>query len=385
MPLVFKRTTPQPVVDANTLFHGQPATFNGFNFGPKSRGLAPILDDSGQAGVGVVDSQWDGGARMATVDSYSPYNILNQPTNFNPTGANIGPPHPYLSAFLGGGHYGDVNADAPWSVYVSKQITIPAPGPSVFYACWYERQDPNSALNLGHGAGANLKMFGVSSIAGGIVADTYVFVMLPGSFNNTDLGYSCILAQNGTTLEIVSNLFGGLELNPYNASNGWKFVEVEITLDSRLLAAGGQGTIQRYVNGVKMFSSPYLGRTDPGVGTTRYVTIGGGVFTNDYGDATHTPTAIKNWSYLADAKFDITGTGVTGSCARLYLTNASTLAASTLRAYQVPDVWTNSQIHVPAIRKGPLPGGSNVWAQVVPEAGLGSAVAVGPFTMAVSP
>jgi hypothetical protein len=292
---------------------------------------------------------------------------------FNPTGANVGAPHPFVTTFLAGSHYMSGAGHGPYDVYVSYALPTLPTLPCMLYLRWYERMDPNSNLTQSHNTPANLKCFSYANAADIPTNGCVVNVMLvtnPPGFTNSAVGYQMLMGQNAPPNVLENpdrnghnpNQTGANELNPYNAANGWKLVEIEICID-QTTGAGGHGYFTRTVNGSLI--SNYAGATDNYTGT-RYVSIGSGVYSGDYGDAGNTPASIANWSYLSDARIDMSGASVSGHCARVIFGNQPTLAASTVRSYMNISAWGPTSI-TGNFWKDKFTTGQTVYAHVVTE------------------
>jgi hypothetical protein len=354
---------------------GFEVTINGGSFGPKSRAAGVILEDDGIDGPGVLSSQWDSHAMQTSNPSYTFYNKQNRALNFNPTGANVGAPHQGVSAIAANCHYGD---SAPYQGHLGKVITVPG-FPFCMRASWWQLLDPNW---FGGASGFNIKQFAYGaqtgiqdciylglSNAGGTGADSSLALLKPTT-NDNDGHVSTIETtdRNGHTPNNVG--FWTNSTNPFwvgPAGHGiWTYRQVEMCLDI-VTGVGGVGYWKVRDNGNLIVN--YAGRTDNFSSlsaTTRGISIGASVYS---GQAGLTAGFQNNWSYSAGHTIDISGSGVAGAVAGVILGDAPTYAACTKFQEQVCDVFTNTQIHIPKFKRGPINIGQTGYLHVKKENG----------------
>lgn len=366
------------------LTHGQLVTITGSGFGTKSRGLPPLLDDHGQAAIGTLDTQWNGGSSPATSNpTYTNSNIVNRLVTFSPTGAVIGRPHPNVGAIQAGAHW-LAALDSSYGVWAALQMTLPTL-PCVMYARWYERCDPNWSFTPGETTNDQNIKNQIWSTGGGVLGNSIIHgynldrnSQYPSPNNNTQALTQVTLTQNNVSISVLEipdrngvgsggTLYGQMTPSPFCAANGWILKEIEICVD-QTLGASGKGFIKQWANGVQLLS--YAGRTDNYAGTSRAFTPHTTTYTRDYGlGYNNNVAAIRNWAYLADAYIDLSGGSVSGHCARVIWGDATTLAASTIRAVMRNyTVWNDTTI------KGPFPqdrftSGMTAYPHVVTENG----------------
>lgn len=350
------------VAGGSLVTNGQSVTSTGTGYGAKSRGLAPLLDEDA-AGPG-----WSVLAPNTGNALYIANNMKNRALNFNPSGANVGAPHPFLSAIAAGAHY-TVGVEA-WLVYLSLGFTIPA-FPFTIYASWWELCDPLWAF-LGT---FNIKQ-AAYSYSDGIPGDCIYIGVNPAITSNLTATTQLTTNENTihqSTLENPDrnghNAFWGSQPSPFylGAGNGvWIFKEMEICAD---IATGpsGKGFWRIYVNGVRIVN--YAGRTDsftPQSATHRNVTIGPCVYSGQYGP----PNATQNnWGYTAGHYIDVSGGNVSGHCARATWGDQPTKAASTKLANAIVTAWSGTQV-VSTFRQGPFILGQTVYLHIDDESGV---------------
>jgi hypothetical protein len=139
--LIIPTIAPQ---QSGQLMNGLSFTVAGSGFGSKS-GSRPTAWDYGQAGPGVLDSQWTGGWPNAC--AVSDCNIFNRAGPFTSSGAAAGSstipsPTPYTANFIAGCHGGINASNGGNNVMFWKKYTTPA---FPYYSIWsyYQRYDPN--------------------------------------------------------------------------------------------------------------------------------------------------------------------------------------------------------------------------------------------------
>lgn len=373
---------------SGTLTPGQGLTIPGLGFGTKSRSLVPFIHDWGQDGVGNVSGQY---AQVSPAWSYPGFtgnNLVNRALTFAPTGAPVGVPHPYITSFLGGSHYnGQANTfDSALLFVTGRYANIPA-FPFIMYAAWWRKADKNWSFTSGEST--NDQNYKILDWGDGsqLTSTSKFYAFSPGQPNNNAPGdFLVAMGDNSNAQEIPdrngNNQYGAPgsggsgyhEPTPF--AGNWLFCEVEICFH-QTKGPTGLGFVKRWVNGLQVAN--YAGATDNNTGTTRYLSLGGGIFIRDYGPGfTGNTAAVNNWEYIADVFMDGTGGGVSGANARVIAGNQPTLAASTLRAVQ--DLrggsWTDTQIVIPnaaggglGFLKGSLITGLPGYLHVVTESG----------------
>jgi hypothetical protein len=143
-------------------------------------------------------------------------------------------------------------------------------------------------------------------------------------------------------------------LMPFNPANGWIRREVEMCITNN---TGSTGFMRVYDNGSLIMN--YSGKTDNLTSpTTRNIAMGN--YSRNRG--------VLNYRYYCDAYADVSGTGVTGNCAAVYVGNSATWSTCTIREPQIIDslVDNNASFH---FHKGKLQSGFTGYVYVCPESG----------------
>lgn len=364
-------TSPAPP-PSGSLVHGQSVTITGTGFGTKSRALSPLVQDYGQDGVGNISSQYIIRSPNWAYPGFTNNNIFNRdPATFSPTGATIGPPHPFVQCILAGCHYnGQPNTFDSASFYVgAKYLNIPA-FPWVAYFRSYKRADPNTSFTPGESTNdQNYKGSGWADTGGVPSNYTYFGPNVATLINNTIPTAQYTMQSNASIIEDPDRNghihYWNQGLSPFHAPNGWIFEEVEVCMHQGTGPSGlGYVTVR---HGGTTLVINYAGCTDQISNVSRVFSLGGGVFYRNFGPGFNNNTAaVNNWEYIADIVVDATGGGVSGHCARVIWGNATTLAASTIRSYMDITAWVNTSI-IGVFRKDRFSTGQTAYAHVVTE------------------
>jgi hypothetical protein len=372
-----------------TITHNQVVTYNGSGYGTQSGTL--ILNDSGGAGLGVLDAQWNGGSAPSSSNpTYVSSNPVNRASNYNPTGANVGFPHPFCSAMIAGAHWTDAGA---WISMVALKFTIPTPPCCLWLSC-YLRSDSNWSFTPGESTNDhNLKGIAYGPTTGGVGADTIYTGPTVGSPSNNSTvttGYNLtsnftstnvlvIPDRNGSTGPGHGNAqvwAGGQKPNQFNPSFGWPRLDFEMCIDTAT-GISGKGYVRASMNCSQYPNYlNYAERTDGAVidpthwpGTTRYLQLSDSVFARDYGPGfNNNLAAINNVWYIADAKAGLSGGSVSGHFARTVVGDAPTYAASVVTEPATPVSRANGSVSF-KFQQGKFTSGQTVYAHDFNEAG----------------
>lgn len=362
------------------LLTGSSNTFTGTGLGTKSRAVAPLLEDVGAAGAGVLDSQWTGAYPNGLGGIYDAQNQVGASFNPNSNGIGaVGTPHRGITNILSG--CAETFTSNAWNMSPYLAYTIPTPPYAFRIHCWF-CCDYGWNFGLGHAPANNFKSQGLSNKSGQVgspnTLDWFVAVLGGTGFtSNTDTAHLANITDNDTALIFPdvaghNNFWGGNAgenrlLNPFNFPvNGWIYRVWETVVSStNALPSGGGGRITMWEN--SLLNVNYQGRTwDTTSDTTHYLRAGPHIFTTDAG-------ATTQFTYGAGYFIDATSTNNTGDfqVAGLFACNASTYAASTIRIPQnlSGGSWNNTTIVGPSFNPGTLLPGSNVWFHALIENG----------------
>jgi hypothetical protein len=337
------------VAGAVTITNGQSFTFSGSGFGTNGSNLQ--LDDHGQATLGTLDAQWQGGHAPISVNpTYTLSNPANRVKTFNQTGAAPGAPHPFVSSILAGAHYSD---QAPWQGFVTRKLVGVPTQPYTVYARYYLRMDALWAFIAGDSTNDhNLKwLWAWAPTSGGITADlSYGGIRPTTTLSSTSIPITGITINqnNSGVIEIPDRNGNGAAWNASIPTPwlNWLLVELEMCV-SNVTGPSGPGYAKVWINGAQVMD--YEGSTEGATSAwtsapDRFLSLGPSLFARDSGPAfTSNTAAVNNWWYMADARIHQTAPGAL-HVARTIAGNATTYAASTIRADCIESSRTNTQI-----------------------------------------
>jgi hypothetical protein len=266
---------------------------------------------------------------------------------------------------IAGAHYtsGTPNAFAGFDVLAYLTYTAPAL-PYALYVHYFQRLDPNCVFGLNSGDN-NYKFMDFSEGNQPFSPPNYT-ICQPGAGPSgpTAHVFYGFDDPSGTLQFPDGNGHGNFWNNSPTPCQAWLDTEYVAGLTTALGLAGG-GYIKGMQSGVTYMN--YAGRSDGIPGTVRSLSIGG--YWRNYPN-------VNNYRYFADVLIYISATG-TLYPTMVWLTNASTYAASTIRIPQVTTAWSDSSISF-NVWKATLPSG-NVYVQVGKTDG--TFVTKGPFTL----
>ena len=388
-----RSTTPAvPVSD------GQLISIHGSGFGTKSRGLPPVIRDTGTAALGTVDPQWWDWSPKTHNPSFKANNMMLHAPGYDPWNQGIGVPHPYVKAIYAGTGLTEDSTIWNWEVYLAWSFLLPATIQSgdtcCIYARWYERNDPTTPLSAAEPA-ANNKIGaygpgGYAEIRGNSKApQSYIWTVInwSGPKQTADAAYIISLQDNtNIPLAIIEipdragngrNHVWGSRANTYNPTYGWIQVELEMCIDIRT-GSKGKGYLNYVVNGKRNIRPVYHPSYGKGVGTIigyqgrtdnfmsidtqqRAINFGCGLYNNCH----HNAHAV---SYYADFYCDMSAGGVSGQVARVVMGDAPTYAASAMVVPLVIGSWTDGLITA-TVHKDKAASGQAVYFHVIGENG----------------
>lgn len=316
--------------------HGGALTLSGSGFGTKST-VAPVIWDNCDHPTGdpaeIALAGWSGAWPSAGTTANQMQYITSGTRSFNA-------PHSRTNKYMRGSHAESVGASQGYNVMVYKNFTPTFP--QKFYFSWRHAFDPS--FNPA-GADENHKLFDLSQGTSPYTDPNYWYV-----------GYNPGLSSS-TTGMYTSRNFGRQfwDDNSLTRSMGtWVQFEMVGTIDSTTGAITlldlGVGTTAHLT---------FTGQNTTVTATGQTNTISAGGFGRPYGVA-------DNFRYFADLYFDT-------SWARVILTNASTLAGSTVREVQYPTAWADGSITV-TVNRGVLPDSGAIYAYIYNNDGTVNAV-----------
>lgn len=157
-----------------------------------------------------------------------------------------------------------------------------------------------------------------------------------------------------------SSSFGNQCSMPINPANGWIKRRIEVCVQG--LGAVGYFRVYDTPQGgppTSPYPIDYAGQTDnltlsP---TVRCISMGG--YARDRG-----PTQFR---YYTQPHYDVSGPGVTGQCACVFVGDQPTFAACNVLEPQVADSWSDGSIHITAFYQGMLQSGTTGYIYVCTE------------------
>jgi hypothetical protein len=390
----------QPTKAAASVSHGQLLSIHGSGFGTKSRGLAPLIRDTGTAPLGTVDAQWWDWSPRTRNRSYRANNMMLHAPGYDPWRQGIGVPHPYVKAIYAGTTLTEDSTLWNWESYLGWEFLLPATIQSgddcCIYARWYERNDPTTPLSKPQPSPNNkIGAYGPGGYAqtrrDEASPQSYIWTIInwSGPHNTTDASYVISLQDNtnrSPPLSIIEvpdragngrNHLWGSRANTYNPKYGWIQVELEMCIDTRT-GSSGRGYLNYVVNGQRNIKPVFYPAYGSGVGTIigyqgrtdnfmsiheqkRAINFGCGLYNNCHSDE-HTV------AYYADFYCDMSAGGVSGQVARVVMGDAPTYAASGMLVPLVIRSWTDGLITA-TVHKDRAAGGQAVYFHVITENG----------------
>ena len=339
-----------PPINPITLYHGQTFTITGppGSFGPKSRAAAPIIYDTATAARGTTDSHW---TDKAPSTAGGIYNIQLQSFLFNPSGAPVPVPDPFLPLMYAGCHLNQNSGTGGNSVELMKSFPCPdqtLAQPYAYYANFKQFVDGNWPFGDNSGPtnqDNNFKWFTFchgSSIGFGN-NDFCLYICTPTTpSSNTGLTQGTSFDFTGSFIHNPDNnghnIFWpgstGIQLPPltsfFNQSNG--FVDLEIDSCASLNSSFGAVNIR----GNRGLTVNYRGTHESTIVPSALREFEFGTYARSRG-----PTAFR---YMAGPIVgDVSGPGVL-HVARLMIGDNQTLANCTFLEYMPASVWVDTSI-----------------------------------------
>lgn len=347
------------------LVHGQDFTVNGSNFG--TDGSTLLVHDYGQAGFGVVDSQWSG-HQPTTAGSI--YDMQNRDPTVSVAGYVPGRPHPFVQSVKGGCHLNlntstggnDVDVTKNFPSTPATPYPIWAQGWFCFHPLWFfntgaappENDENKKFLNFNYGTGNDY------------AADEWYTNYDDGSVTSVNVTHAQIstnAAAEGTWEVpptghqgggVNSATFWGDEDTSFNGtttSTNWSCREIEMVADTVSWTTGGKGYFNEWgtrlsLGTYRSQSVNYIGKTD------KAVNVGSRSF--NWGGYARARSAT-NFRFGGD-EFMLIGSTGDVTVNRLMLGDQPTLAACTKLVYQTPVSWADGQI-IATCWKGALSSG----------------------------
>lgn len=325
--------TPGTVSVGSALNFGDSLVVNGTGFGSKSNtSSGQQVWDYGQAGAGVLDSQWSGSNPSTVPGGTGNYK------NYAPGTNSVAAPHIHCQNIGGGlhGHFNDFSIVGPWLDFnVGGSLTYP------FYVFidHYFAVDPNFVFNLSN-TDWNWKHNVYGTSGGGIDGNSWYEEYVSGSgtdnppldtdgsfFDNHTPPQAHCNDDNGSFDQPTGTWYGTNCLNPLAA--GWQNRKHLYKISN----ASNGGFLRTWENNNQVLN--VSNRTDGIAGTDRSIQVG--AYARQYSDPVG--TSVHQWRYYAALLvFADKNPG------RFFLGNNNVLASCTILEPQSWTSWTSTSV-----------------------------------------